>query len=455
MINLLNNRMKLAILFVVLATALHAAQNAPLPSEADQVQTTTLKNGMKILVQEDHAIPSVALYLFFRVGSRNERPGITGISHFFEHMMFNGSQKFGPGDFDRQMEQRGGSNNAYTTHDTTVYTDWFPPDALELMMDMESDRMTHLKFAPEIVKSERGVVYSERRSSVDNSNTGALAEQVEAAAITAHPYHWPVVGWPSDIEAWTAEDLETYYKQGYAPNNCVMVAVGDVTAAQVFDLAKKYFEPIPPHETFSEPRTVEPKQRGERTVKVVKQAELPLLMLAFHVPETKSPQHPTLELIRTLLTTGESSRLYARLVNHDQLALSAHSSVQNSLDPYLFMVTVQPRSGVEVSKVQSILDEELEKLKNLSVSDAELQRAKNQWLAIHYQSLKTGAGRANALGVYEVYQGDYRRLYEEPKLIQQVTAAEIQQMARDIFATTNRTVGILVPEKRSGNRVQP
>ncbi len=143
------------------------------------------------------------------------------------------------------MEKRGGNNNAYTTKDVTVYMDWFPPDSLELLFKMESDRMAHLKFDPKIVESERGVVYSERRLRVDNDNLGSLSEQVTAAAIMAHPYHWPVVGWASDIEAWTAEDLENYYRKGYAPNNCTMVAVGDVKTDEVFELARKYFEPIP------------------------------------------------------------------------------------------------------------------------------------------------------------------------------------------------------------------
>jgi zinc protease len=212
--------MRLALFLALLWPGIALAQIS------DNVQTSTLKNGMKILVQEDHTIPTVALYFFYRVGSRDEKPGITGISHFFEHMMFNGSQLFGPGEFDRQMEVHGGNNNAYTTKDVTVYTDWFPPDALELMMRMESDRMAHLAFQPKIVESERGVVYSERRLRVDNDNLGALSEQVNAAAIIAHPYHWPVVGWASDIESWTMQDLEMYYKQGYAPNNCILVAAG-------------------------------------------------------------------------------------------------------------------------------------------------------------------------------------------------------------------------------------
>src|ERR1035438_5807026 len=178
------------------ASALALAQ----PSD---VKTDTLSNGMKILIQEDHNIPNVAMYFFYKIGSRNEHPGTTGLSHFFEHMMFNGAKKYGPGQFDFQMEKNGGNNNAYTTEDDTVYTDWFPRTALELMMEMEADRIRDLAFDPKIIESERGVVYSERRSSVDNSNSGALSELAEATAFVAHPYHWPVVGWPSDIESWT------------------------------------------------------------------------------------------------------------------------------------------------------------------------------------------------------------------------------------------------------------
>src|SRR5580692_3439434 len=216
-----------------------------LAQTAQNIQTATLANGMKVIIQEDHNIPNVAMYFFYKIGSRNERPGITGISHFFEHMMFNGAKKYGPKEFDNNMEMAGGNNNASTGEDMTIYTDWFPSSALELMFDMESDRIRDLAFDPKMIASERGVVYSERRSSVDNNNGGILREQLQAAAFIAHPYHWPVVGWPSDIEAWTLEDLKDYFRIGYAPNNCTMVVVGDVSPQQVMALAKQYIEPIP------------------------------------------------------------------------------------------------------------------------------------------------------------------------------------------------------------------
>src|SRR5229473_7142588 len=196
-------KVSVALRGLVLGTLLFsAAIVASAQSEAQQfpVATKTLKNGMKVLVQTDHSIPNVALYIFYRIGSRNEHPGTTGLSHFFEHMMFNGSKNFGPGEFDRVMEAAGGSNNAYTTNDVTVYEDWFPRTALDKVFDLEADRIANLSFDPDKIVSERGVVASERRLSVDNNNFGILSEQMWASAYLAHPYQWPVIGWTSDIE---------------------------------------------------------------------------------------------------------------------------------------------------------------------------------------------------------------------------------------------------------------
>ncbi|HEX2694228.1 MAG TPA: pitrilysin family protein, partial [Acidobacteriota bacterium] len=193
----------------------------------EDVKVHSLANGLKVLLLEDHAIPNIALYTFFRVGSRNERPGLTGSSHFIEHMMFNGTAKFGPGEFDRRMEFRGGSNNAFTADDLTAYTDWFPFAALEPMIEMEADRMQGLAFVPEVFESERGVVASERRMSVENDNDAILQENVRATAIMAHPYHWDVIGWMSDILSWRRDEVIAYYRTFYAPNNTVLVLVGD------------------------------------------------------------------------------------------------------------------------------------------------------------------------------------------------------------------------------------
>jgi zinc protease len=429
-------KVSIALLF---AAALLQAQPA-------QVQTHMLSNGMKVLVQEDHNIPSVAMYFFYKIGSRNERPGITGISHFFEHMMFNGAAKYGPKQFDNEMEKAGGNNNAYTSEDVTVYTDWFPTPALELMFDMESDRMRALAFDPKMIASERGVVYSERRTSVDNSNQGLLREQLNAAAFIAHPYHWPVVGWPSDIEAWTLEDLKAHFKMGYAPNNCVMVVVGDVTDSQVLALAKKYIEPIPSQDPPPPVRTKEPVQLGERRVTIRKAAQLPIQLVAYHIPEAKDPDSKVLDVIDSILSSGQSSRLYKRMVDQDQIALNVGARGQRNLDPGLFIFSVTPRSGVDPAKTESVLFEEIEKLRTTEVSEDELRKAKNQLLSAHYRSLKTIAGRANLLGTYEVFYGDYNKLYSAETEIESVSAKDVQRVAAKYFSPTNRTVATLIPE---------
>src|SRR6202171_4276045 len=207
-----------------------ACVSLTIPAGAQEfpVVTKTLKNGMKVLVQTDHSIPNVALYIFYRVGSRNEGPGTTGLSHFFEHMMFNGAKKYGPGELDKVMEANGGANNAYTTQNVTVYQDWFPRSAMPLIFDIEADRIQNLSFDPQKIESERGVVASERLSSVDNDNGGLLDEQLRATAFISHPYQWPVLGWMSDIEHWTIDDLKRHFEMGYSPSNATMVVVGDV-----------------------------------------------------------------------------------------------------------------------------------------------------------------------------------------------------------------------------------
>ena len=200
---------------------------------------------MKFLVLEDNSIPNANMYIFYRVGSRNEHPGITGLSHFFEHMMFNGAKKYGPKLFDQTMEYNGGSNNAYTTQDVTVYTNWFPASATEVIFDLEADRISSLSIDPKMVESERGVVLSERSTGLENSPWRLLWENVQATAFQEGAYHWPVIGYEEDIKNWTKEDLEYYFKTYYAPNNAVVVVSGNVKLDDVKRLAEKYLEPIP------------------------------------------------------------------------------------------------------------------------------------------------------------------------------------------------------------------
>src|SRR5262245_46242176 len=276
----------------------------------DHVQSMTLANGMKVIVWTDRDIPNIALYNWVRVGSRNEVSGITGLAHFFEHMMFNGTSRRAPGEFDKLMEAQGGSNNAFTSENVTVYQDWIPRSALDLVFDLESDRLANLAFDPKVVESERGVVYSERRLSVEDNNPGFLVEQVQATAFVAHPYQIPTIGWPADIQSWKLEDLQKFFKTNYAPNNCTLILVGDLSAEEGFALAKKYLEPIPRQEPPPPVRTTEPEQLGEKRVFVERDALTPLLYLAYKSPAANDPQGPAINLLMSILTEGDASRLH-------------------------------------------------------------------------------------------------------------------------------------------------
>lgn len=423
-------------------------------SQSLEVKTHNLKNGMKILVHEDHSIPNAAMYTFYRIGSRNERPGTTGLSHFFEHMMFNGAKKYGPGEFDRVMEANGGTNNAYTSRNLTVYQDWFPVSQLELIFDLEADRIANLSIDPKIVESERGVVYSERRNSVESNNLAILDEQLWATAYTAHPYQWPVVGWPSDIESWSLEDLQKHFESGYSPSNATLVVTGNVAFDEVVKLAEKYLEPIKAHQPPAKVTTIEPEQLGERRSRVEKLAQVPAIAIAYHVSATNSPEYYPIKILENILFTGQSSRLYKRLVDQDELVLSIEGGTDFDIDPTLFTFYAQIQPGIESEKMEKALYEELEKIKTQAITEEELKKAKNILLVNFYARLKTIAGKANTIGTYEVFFGDYKKLLSAPDDFAKVTVEDVKKIAQKYFTSRNRTVITLVPVSEQPQKAQ-
>ena len=431
---------------LALAGAAHADQSPVARAGADAIVTHTLDNGLKVVIWPDHGIPNVALYTWFRVGGRNEYPGITGLAHFFEHMMFNGTQTLAPGEFDRTMEAAGGANNAYTSSDVTVYQDWFPKHALDTILDLEADRMAHLAFDPKVIESERGVVYSERRSSVDNDPAGALIEQMQASAFVAHPYQFPVIGWPSDVENWSMDDLKAFYRTYYAPNNAVMLLVGDVDPAEVMKKIEARFAAIPAQPAPRAITTVEPEQHGERRVRVEKAGiQAPLVAMAWHVGNARAADHRPLELALSILSEGEASRLHQRLVEHEQLALSISSSLDSGFDPGLVWIYASLPPGGDPTKVERIIDEELARLVKDGVSERELNRAHKTLQANFWRQLQTISGKAQALGSFDVFHGDFRQVFDEPAQLAAVDAKALQDTARQTFRTANRTVGVIRP----------
>jgi zinc protease len=361
-------------------------------------------------------------------------------------MMFNGAKKYGPGELDKVMEANGGANNAYTTKDVTVYQDWFPRSALPLVYDIEADRIQNLSFDPQKIKSEREVVASERRLRTDNDNGGLLDEQLWATSYIAHPYQWPVVGWMTDIEHWTIEQLKHHFEMGYSPNNATMVVAGDVSPEEIFQLCEKYIEPIPTHAPPPPVTTAEPEQLGERRLIVRKPSQLPLLFVAYHIPQTNSPDYYALNVLRTILFQGESSRMYQRLVDKDEIALDVSSSVEPAFDPAIIEIAAQPKQGVDPQKCEKAMYEEFENAKNALVSDRELEKAKNIRLAEFYREMRTINGRANTIGTYEVFFGDYKKLFDAAKNYSTVTKEDVQRVAKTYFGANNRTVATLIPE---------
>ena len=431
----------------LLALALAAlALSLPAAFTKNDVKVHSLGNGLKVLLVEDHNIPSVALYTFFRVGSRNERPGLTGVSHFIEHMMFNGTPAVGPGEFDRRMEFLGGSNNAYTGDDMTAYTDWFPPAALEAMIAMEADRIQGLAFVPEVFESERGVIASERRLGVDNDNDALLSETVRATAIMAHPYHWDVIGWMSDILSWRRDEVMAYYRTYYAPGNAVLVVAGDLDPVKTLDLIKKYYEPIktsPPPPPVS---TVEPPQLGPKSVLIGKEAQAPGFQVVWHAPSAKDPDFLPLAILARPLLEGESSRLYRRLVRDEQLALDIGGGARETIDPLLFSIYVKPRPGADLDRIDRVIEEELAKVRTDGLTAQELDKALNIVRSDFYRGLQTIGGKADQLGATELVYGDFTRLFTIMDEYAAVTLDRIKAAAQKCFTEANKTVGKLIPE---------
>jgi zinc protease len=452
-----------AFLLLAVAVVTSAAPKPAKPVPAtkvpglEQVQATTLANGMKVIVWTDRDIPNVALYNWVRVGSRNEVPGITGLAHFFEHMMFNGTSKRAPGEFDKLMEAQGGSNNAFTSENVTVYQDWIPRSALDLVFDLESDRLANLSFDPKVVESERGVVYSERRLSVEDSNEGFLVEQVQATAFVAHPYQIPTIGWPADIQSWKLEDLQKFFKTNYAPNNCTLILVGDLSAEEGFALAKKYLEPIPRQEPPPPVRTVEPEQLGEKRVYVERPAQTPLLYYAYKSPAANDPQGPAINLLMSILVDGNSARLHRLLVEEKKLAIQVGGAFSEGFDPNLTWVQLTLPEGANLRAVEQTLDEALAFVVAQGVTDAELTRAKNQYAAGFWNRIATINGKASLLGEFEVFNGDYRKMFDSPATYEKVTREDLQKAAALVFQKNHRTVGVLTspPPSPEGKDATP
>lgn len=405
----------------------------------------TLPNGLKVRLLRETSVPTVTYYTFFKVGSRNEQVGITGISHLFEHMMFNGSEKYGPKEFDRQLESRGGYSNAYTSSDVTAYYEDFDRAALSLVVDLESDRMRALRLNDESLASEREVVKEERRFRVDNDIGGTMDEQLDAIAYQAHPYHWPVIGWMGDIERISREDCERYFRTYYAPNNAVIVVVGDFDVDKTLELIERAYGDIPAGPPVPAVAAYEPEQKGERRAIVHWPAQSPSLLLAYKAVEASHEDAAALDVIQAALSIGEGARLERSLVRAQEVASSASAWFEWRIDPGLFKVHLAlPPEGDARAAVEA-LDTELEKLRETPLSERELARAKNILRGQTLRAISTHNGRAHALGEHEVLFGDWRAIFTTLERYEAVTAEKVQDVARRYLVPTRRSLVEVIP----------
>jgi zinc protease len=412
------------------------------------VKAHTLPNGLRLRVLPERSAPTVSYYTFFQVGSRNERLGTTGISHLFEHMMFNGAAKYGPKEFDRVLESRGGHSNAYTSNDVTAYYEDFAAEALETVVDLESDRMRSLRLTADSLEQEREVVKEERRLRTENSIFGLMEEQLEALVFLAHPYRWPVIGWMEDIQRITRDDCEAFFRTYYAPNNAAVYAVGDLDPDATFALVERYYRDVPGGPKPAPVPQGEPPQRGERRARVRYPAPAPALLAGWRGPAARSPDSAALDLLQVCLSVGESSRLRRRMVQDLELAVSISISWGWRIDPGVFLCFAEIAPGVRVDKAEAVLWGEIEKVASRGVTAAEVKRAKALLRSSVLHELATHHGVAHALGQAETLLGDWREAGRALDHYAAVGPKDVKRVAADYLDPTRRSVVVLEPEVR-------
>jgi len=430
--------------------ALVLAAAAPVCAIEVPVSAFTLRNGLRILIHEDHSAPVVSSYVFFRSGSRNEQLDQTGIAHLFEHMMFNGGKKFGPGMFDDLIEGNGGSTNGYTTKDLTAYLNNFPREALPLVLDLESDRMANLAITQQNLEQERGIVMEERRLRIDNQVVGAMSEALSLASFVRSPYRWNTVGFMDDLERITLEEARAYFHTYYAPNNAVLVLAGDVEPEPTVRLVDRYFGRIPRRPPPAPVDGREPVQDGARRVTVRKAAELPALLMGWHGVGVNDPDRAPLDVVERLLADGDSSRLELDLVREHEVATETAADNSWTIDPELFTVYAQAAPGKTLTAIEERIDTVLRALAEKPVPPEELAKAKTRLRADLVRSLKTVSGKANRIGFAEVVFGDHQALTRVEKEWEAVSAEDVRRVVGKYLGPYQATVVTLDPVRPGG-----
>jgi zinc protease len=414
---------------------------------------TTLANGLRVVIEEDHSTPIAHLQLWYHVGSKNEKPGRTGFAHLFEHLMFKGSKNVQPEEHTSVIASIGGQSNAYTEEDATVFWETVPAQYLPLALWLEADRMATLRINKETFTSEREVVKEERRMRIDNQPYGTLNEILYDHAFTTHPYKHPVIGSMSDLEAASVDDVRDFYETYYVPENATLVLVGDFDTAQARQLVAQYLGRVP-KAARPVPRDIpkEPPQTAERRVTVQAPWPLPAVVVAYHVTYDGHPDSYPLHIASKILTDGESSRIYRKLVYEKQIAVAAFGQANLIEDPNLFFCVAIVQPGHTPEEAADALIAELDRLKSEPVSDHELQRSKNQFARDYILGRESDQQKALQLGHAVVIHNDIATADGEFDIFQGITAADVQRVARTYFTPENRTVLTVMPGGAGGGR---
>jgi zinc protease len=413
------------------------------------IVTEILPNGLRIVMLEDHAAPVINLQMWYHVGSKDERPGRTGFAHLFEHLMYKGSAHVPAEEHSRFIESMGGQDNAYTQDDVTVFWETFPNNYLERVLWLEADRLGSLKVDQANFESEREVVKEERRVRVDNVPYGRVIEDLYAAAFTVHPYHHTTIGSKDDLNKATLPDVQDFFHTYYRPDNATMVIVGDFTTQQATAWAQKYFGGIPkPSQPIPRNATPEPAQTAERRMsQSYPNSPLPAVIIGYKMPAAYTTDSYALELASNILSAGESSRLYRKLVYEDQSAVQVFGAGNFTEDPNLFFAVAVMNQGKTAAEGEKEMHDVLEAMRNTPVTQAELDKARNQEISSFILGRETVQAKADAIGRYTVIGRNASLMNTDLSNYLKVTAADIQRVARDYFIVTHATVLVVEPPK--------
>ena len=416
-----------------------------------QYAITTLPNGLTVVISEDHSTPIVHLNLTYHVGSKNERPGRTGFAHLFEHLMFKGSQNVMPEAHTSYVASVGGQSNAYTTDDETVFWETVPSQYLPMVLWLEADRMATLRIDKDTFTNEREVVKEERRMRVDNQPYGRLNEIIYDQAFTVHPYKHATIGSMVDLEAASVEDVRDFYRTYYVPSNATLTLVGDFDSAQAMQLVNQYIGRVPKADR-EVPRDIpkEPPQTKEKRVTLSEPWPLPAVVVAHHITFDGNPDSYPLHIAAKVLSDGQSSRIYKKLVYDKQMAVAAFGSANLIEDPNLFYAVAIVQPGHTTDEVANALIAEFDRLKTEPISERELQRTKNQFARDYILGRESNQQKAGVLSHAVVIHNDIRTADGEFDIFQNITAADVQRVARSYFTAENRMVLTLMPNGKRG-----